>query len=57
LEQGTLEEILITNAKGLIIMRGAGEKAILVLAARKDMKAGLLVYAAKTATEKIAPLL
>ncbi|MCK5238898.1 MAG: roadblock/LC7 domain-containing protein [Candidatus Thorarchaeota archaeon] len=57
LEQGTLEEILITNAKGLIIMKGAGEKAILVLAARKDMKAGLLVYAAKVATEKIAPLL
>ena len=57
LEQGTLEEILITNAKGLIIMKGAGEKAILVLAARKDMKSGLLVYAAKVATEKIAPLL
>lgn len=57
LEQGSLEEILITNEQGLIIMKGAGDKAILVLAARKDMKTGLLVYAAKTATEKIAPLL
>ena len=38
-------------------MKGAGDKAILVLAARKDMKTGLLVYAAKTAAEKIAPLL
>ncbi len=57
LEQGTLEEILITNEQGLIIMKGAGEKAILVLAARKDMKTGLLVYAAKTAVEKIVPLL
>jgi predicted regulator of Ras-like GTPase activity (Roadblock/LC7/MglB family) len=57
LEQGMLEEILITNEKGLIIMRGAGEKAILVLAASKGMKTGLLVYSAKTASEKIAPLL
>ena len=57
MEQGTLEEILITNKNGLIIMKGVGEKAILVLAARKDMKTGLLVYAAKTATEKIVPLL
>ncbi|TFG14501.1 hypothetical protein EU537_03530 [Candidatus Thorarchaeota archaeon] len=57
LDQGTLEEVLITNEQGLIILRGAGEKAILVLAARKDMKTGLLVYAAKTASEKIAPML
>lgn len=57
LNQGTLEEILMTNEKGLIIMRSAGEKAILVLAASKQTKTGLLVYAANTAAEKIAPLL
>ncbi|MCK4279789.1 MAG: roadblock/LC7 domain-containing protein [Candidatus Thorarchaeota archaeon] len=57
MEQGTLEEVLMTNEKGLVIMRSAGEKAILVLAASKNVKTGLLVYAARTASEKIAPLL
>jgi predicted regulator of Ras-like GTPase activity (Roadblock/LC7/MglB family) len=57
LDQGALEEILMTNEKGLVIMKSAGEKAILVLAASKSIKTGLLVYAATTATEKIAPLL
>jgi len=57
LDQGVLEEILMTNEKGLVIMRSAGEKAILVLAAGKQTKTGLLVYAANTAAEKIAPLL
>ncbi|MEE9540242.1 MAG: hypothetical protein V3V85_01965, partial [Candidatus Thorarchaeota archaeon] len=57
MEQGTLEEVLMSNEKGLIIMRSAGEKAILVLAASKNVKTGLLVYAARMASEKIAPLL
>jgi predicted regulator of Ras-like GTPase activity (Roadblock/LC7/MglB family) len=57
MDQGTLEEVLMTNEKGLVIMRSAGEKAILVLAASKNVKTGLLVYAARTASEKIAPLL
>jgi len=57
MEQGILEEVLMTNEKGLVIMRSAGEKAILVLAASKNVKTGLLVYAARTASEKIAPLL
>ncbi len=57
MNQGTLEEILMTNEKGLMIMRSAGDKAILVLAASKGMKSGLLVYAANQAAEKIAPLL
>ncbi|TFG99396.1 hypothetical protein E4H12_02940 [Candidatus Thorarchaeota archaeon] len=57
LDQGALEEILMTNEKGLVIMRSAGEKAILVLAASKSIKTGLLVYAANIAAEKIAPLL
>lgn len=57
LDQGTLEEILMTNEKGLVIIRSAGEKAILVLAASKGIKTGLLVYSANTAAEKIAPLL
>ncbi|MHA1485078.1 MAG: roadblock/LC7 domain-containing protein, partial [Candidatus Thorarchaeota archaeon] len=38
MEQGILEEVLMTNEKGLIIMRSAGEKAILVLAASKNVK-------------------
>ncbi|TFG99136.1 MAG: hypothetical protein E4H14_20445 [Candidatus Thorarchaeota archaeon] len=57
LDQGALEEILMTNEKGLVIIRSAGEKAILILAASKGIKTGLLVYAANTAAEKIAPLL
>jgi predicted regulator of Ras-like GTPase activity (Roadblock/LC7/MglB family) len=57
MEQGILEEVLLTNQKGLMIMKSAGEKAILVLAAAKSMKTGLLVYAAKTACDSIAPLL
>ncbi|TFG34894.1 hypothetical protein EU527_00900 [Candidatus Thorarchaeota archaeon] len=57
LDQGILEEILMTNEKGFVIMKSAGEKAILVLAASKGMKTGLLVYAANQAAEKIAPLL
>ena len=57
MDQGILEEILLTNEKGLVIMKSAGEKAILVLAAGKSMKTGLLVYAAQTAAEKIGPIL
>ncbi|TXT55199.1 MAG: hypothetical protein BAJATHORv1_40109 [Candidatus Thorarchaeota archaeon] len=57
MDQGMLEEILLTNQQGLMIMKSAGEKAILVLAANKGMKTGLLVYAAKTACENIAPML
>ncbi len=57
MDQGILEEVLLTNEGGFMIMKSAGEKAILVLAANKTIKTGLLVYAAKTATENIAPLL
>ncbi len=57
MDQGTLEEVLLTNEKGLIIMKSAGDKAILVLAASKKLKPGMLVYAAKTSCENIAPLL
>lgn len=57
LDQGVLEEVLMTNEKGFVIMKAAGEKAILILAANKGIKTGLLVYAANQAAEKIAPLL
>jgi predicted regulator of Ras-like GTPase activity (Roadblock/LC7/MglB family) len=57
MDQGVLEEVLLTNEKGLVIMKSAGEKAILVLAASKKLKPGMLVYAAKTACDNIAPLL
>ena len=57
MDQGTLEEVLLTNEKGLVIMKSAGEKAILVFAASKKLKPGMLVYAAKTACDNIAPLL
>ena len=56
-EHGFLEDILITNEKGHIMVKGVGQRAILVLEAAKEMKTGLLVYAAKTASEKIGPLL
>jgi len=57
MEQGSLEEILLTNERGMMLMKSAGEKAILVLAASKALKTGLLVYAARTACDRIAPLL
>ncbi|NWF96586.1 MAG: roadblock/LC7 domain-containing protein [Candidatus Thorarchaeota archaeon] len=57
MDQGLLEEVLLTNEQGHIIMKSAGEKAILVMAAAKGMKTGLLVYAAKTACEKISTML
>lgn len=57
MEQGSLEEVLVTNQDGMMLMKSAGEKAILVLAAAKSLKTGLLVYAAKTACDRIAPLL
>ncbi len=57
MDQGILEEVLLTNEKGLVIMKSAGEKAILVLAASKKLKPGMLIYAAKTACDNIAPLL
>ncbi|MBD3406843.1 MAG: hypothetical protein GF411_12070 [Candidatus Lokiarchaeota archaeon] len=57
MDQGMLEEILLTNQQGQMIMKSAGEKAILVLAANKGLKSGLLVYAAKAACENIAPIL
>ena len=55
--QVSLEELLLTNEKGLMVMKSVGDKAILILAASKDMKAGLLVYTAKTGCDKIALLL
>lgn len=57
MDQGELEQVLLTNEEGYIIIKSAGEKAILVLAAAKSLRTGLLVYVAKTASEKIAPLL
>ncbi len=57
MEQGILEEVLLTNEKGYLIMKSAGDKAILVMAANKAVKTGLLVYSAKQATEKIGALL
>jgi predicted regulator of Ras-like GTPase activity (Roadblock/LC7/MglB family) len=57
MEQGSLEEVLVTNEQGLMLIKSAGEKAILFLAASKELKTGLLVWAAKTACEHIAPLL
>lgn len=57
MEQGILEEVLLTNERGLIILKSAGERAIMVIAASKSLKTGLLVYAAKTACDEIATLL
>ncbi|MEM2141851.1 MAG: roadblock/LC7 domain-containing protein [Candidatus Thorarchaeota archaeon] len=57
MEQGALEEVLLTNENGYVIMKSGGEKAILVMAANKSVKTGLLVYAAKMACEKIAAIL
>lgn len=57
MDQGSLEEVLLTNEDGLMLIKSAGDTAILVFAATKNMKTGILVYAAKTACEKIAPLL
>ncbi len=57
MEQGQLEEVLLTNEHGQLILKSTGEKAILVMAAKKDLRVGMLVLAAKEAAEKIAPLL
>jgi predicted regulator of Ras-like GTPase activity (Roadblock/LC7/MglB family) len=54
---GGLEEVFITSQAGQIMVKGAGDRALLVLEAAKDMKQGLIVYAAKTAAEKISKLL
>ncbi len=56
MDQGVLEEILMTNEKGYMLIRSVGEHAILVLAAVKSEKTGILVYAAKSASEKIKDL-
>jgi len=57
MEQGLLEEVLLTNERGYVIMKSAGDKAILVMAATKAVKTGLLVYSAKQATEKIGAMI
>jgi hypothetical protein len=57
MDQGELEQVLMTNEKGYIVITSAGEKAILVLAAAKSSRTGALVYEAKTMADKIAPLL
>lgn len=57
MEQGILEEVLLTNERGYVIMKSAGDKAILVMAASKAVKTGLLVYSAKQATEKIGAMI
>lgn len=57
MDQGLLEEILMTNETGYMLIRSVGEKAILVFAAAKNVKTGMLVYSAKDASEKINQLL
>ncbi len=57
MEQGEQEQVLLTNEKGLILMKSAGEKAILMFAATRKVKPGMLVLAAKNATEQIATVL
>ena len=57
MDQGLLEEVLLTNEKGMILMKSAGDKAILMFAANRRVRSGMLVLAAKNACEKIAGLL
>ena len=57
LERGTMEQVIITGSNGLVIIRDAGEHAVLVGIARVDAKLGLVLLDMKRAATKLSSMI
>ena len=57
LERGNMEQLIITGSNGLVIIRDAGEHAVLVGIARVDAKLGLVLLDMKRAAQKLAAMI
>lgn len=57
LERGVMEQLIITGSNGLVIIRDAGEHAVLVGIARVDAKLGLVLLDMKRAAIKLEKMI
>lgn len=57
LERGAMEQVIITGSNGLVIIRDAGEHAVLVGIARVDAKLGLVLLDMKRAANKLSAMI
>ncbi len=57
LERGIMEQLIITGSNGLVIIRDAGEHAVLVGIARVEAKLGLVLLDMKRAAKKLADMI
>lgn len=57
LERGIMDQVIITGTNGLVIIRDAGEHAVLVGIAKPNAKLGLLLLDIKRAAKKLAGLI
>ena len=57
LERGIMEQVIISGSNGLVILRDAGEHAVLVGIARANAKLGLVLLDMKRAAKKLAEMI
>lgn len=57
LERGIMDQVIITGTNGLVIIRDAGEHAVLVGIAKTNAKLGLVLLDIKRAAKKLAGLI
>ena len=57
LERGLMDQVIITGTNGLVIIRDAGEHAVLVGIAKPNAKLGLILLDIKRAAGKLAGLI
>ncbi len=57
LERGIMDQVIITGTDGLVIIREAGEHAVLVGIAKTNAKLGLILLDIKRAAKRLAGLI
>ncbi len=57
LERGIMDQVIITGTNGLVIIRDAGEHAVLVGIAKMNAKLGLVLLDINRAAKKLAGLI
>ncbi len=57
LKRGIMEQVIISGSDGLIVIRNAGEYAVLVAIVRIKAKLGLVLFDMRRAAEKLSVLI
>jgi predicted regulator of Ras-like GTPase activity (Roadblock/LC7/MglB family) len=57
LKRGIMEQVIITGSDGLIVIRNAGEYAVLVAIVRINTKLGLVLFDMKRAADKLSGMI